>query len=494
MKLTKRYLRKMIFEELAAGDEAEENASGDLAKDLEAAYAGGPGAVRAFMDGQGNKDGGVKDILVSASEEDDGSDPDDKIGVSGAAPVSVGDLGRTQQFIDLMQSVSFPLGSASVLEDAITSKTSGAPGAISISGDAVLDGHHRWSSVYAITPDGSINAKDFQFPGGVKEKLAAAQLAVAAINKGGSQPSKGGAAATDIIGKGKEDIVAMIDSNKGSQTDDKAPGPLLNDTMIQAIADGNHPAVLEWAGLTGEEEFVSLEESEAGFANDPIRKGIAEKVGENLASLPSPLGGAPASREDMPQLDHESIGGSAGLAQIEKGLPAGEFNVVPPFQKEGRRRSKITRRQLRQIIKEEWYSDEHETLADKKYADSKEPEWTVGDYWDAIRDFSKELTGRRNTFGSPEKLKGMDSKQLSDYYTSMFDSPEAIAQQDEIKAADEISAQARSDAETGYEYEESEYERSPKMQGMGHRQEAIGRIKGVIREELQREIRRRRRK
>jgi len=493
MKLTKRYLRKIILEELAATEKTEESAPDDLGKDLEAAYAAGPGAVRTFMDAQDNKDGGVKDILVSASEENDGSDPDDKIAVSGGSEVSVGDLGPTQQFIDLMQSVSFPLGSASVLEDAITSKTSGAPGAISISGNAVLDGHHRWSSVFAITPDGSINAKDFQFPGGVKEKLAAAQLAVAAINKGGTQPSKGGAAATDIIGKGKEDIIAMIDSNKGSQTDDKAPGPLLNDTMIQAIADGNHPAILEWAGLTGEEEFVSLDESEAGFANDPIRKGIAEKVGENLASLPSPLDGAPASREDMPQLDHESIGGSSGLAQIEKGLPAGEFNVVPPFQKEGRYRRKITRRQLRRIIKEEWHSDEHETLADKMYADSKEPEWTEGDYWDAIRDFSKELTGRRNTYGSPEKLAGMDDKQLSDYYTSMFDSPEAITQQDEIEAADKVSAQAKSDAGIGYEYEESEQERSPKRQGMSRRQESVSRVMDIIREELQREIRLRRR-
>lgn len=31
---------------------------------------------------------------------------------------------------------------------------------------------------------------------------------------------------------------------------------------------------------------------------------------------------------------------------------------------------KITKRQLRRILKEEWYSDEHETLADKKFADS----------------------------------------------------------------------------------------------------------------------------
>ena len=235
-----------------------------------------------------------------------------------------------------MQSVSFPLGSASVLDGAITSKTSGAPGAISVSGGAVLDGHHRWSGVYAITPDGSINAKDFQFPGSVSDKLAAAQLAVAAVNKSGTHPSKGGGAATDIIGKKKDAIVAMIDANKGGQTDKRAPGPLLNDSMIKDIADGNYPAITKWAGLTGDEEFVQLSQSESGFANDPIRKAIAEKVGSNLADLPKPLAGAPKSREDMPQLDHESIGGGEGLASIEAGLPAGEFNVQPPFKKESR--------------------------------------------------------------------------------------------------------------------------------------------------------------
>ena len=46
------------------------------------------------------------------------------------------------------------------------------------------------------------------------------------------------------------------------------------------------------------------------------------------------LPGAPASREDMPQLDHPDIGGKSGLQKIEKGLPVGEFNVVPPFTKE----------------------------------------------------------------------------------------------------------------------------------------------------------------
>ena len=356
MKITKRQLRRLVREEISPrrhrrsrladilfeekeGEGGEETANvestGDPGEDLEAAYAAGPEGVRAFMNAQGNKDPDVQAILVKASEQEDGADPDDKITIGGATAVPVSSLGPTQQFIDLMQSVSFPLGSADVLEQAITSKASGAPGAISISGNAVLDGHHRWSGVWAITPDGSINAKDFGFPGGVAQKLAAAQLAVAAVNDSGTQPSKGGGAATDIIGKNAAAITKMIDDYKGDQTDPKAPGKLLNDNMIQAIADGKHPAINKWAGLTGDEEFVTLHDSELDFANDPIRKAIAEKVGANLGSLPKPLGGAPKSREDMPQLDHESIGGDAGLEKIEKGLPAGEFNVVQPFTKEG---------------------------------------------------------------------------------------------------------------------------------------------------------------
>jgi hypothetical protein len=340
-KITAHQLKSILLEEYRLLEQEEKEkegpqVTGNVGKDLEAAYNAGPEGVRAFMDAQGNKDPGVQDALVKAAEAADGADPDDKISVGSATPVSVGDLGPTQQFIDLMQSVSFPLGSAKVLEQAITSKTSGAPGAISISGGAVLDGHHRWSGVYAITPDGAIKAKDFAFPGGVADKLAAAQLAVAAVNNSGQQPSKGGGAATDIIGKSKDAIVAMIDANKGKQTDSQAPGPLLNDSMIKDIADGKHPAIISWAGLSGDEEFVSLADSEAGFANDPIRKGIADKVGENLGGLPQPLAGAPESREDMPQLDHESIGGKSGLAKIEKGLPAGEFNVVPPFTKEAK--------------------------------------------------------------------------------------------------------------------------------------------------------------
>ena len=302
------------------------------ADDLEAAFKDGPEGVRAFMDDQGNKDPAVKDVLVMAAEEYDGSDPDDKVAVGGETPISVSTLAPTQQFIDLMQSVSFPLGAADQLSSYITTKTTGAPGAISIAGDAILDGHHRWSGVFAITPDGTVLAKDFDFPGSVRDKLAAAQLAVAAVNHSATHPSKGGTAATDIVGKGKEAISKMIAANAGKQTDKNAPGPLLNDDMIKQISTGAFPDITDWAGLTGDEEFVPLHGTFAkDMSSDPIRKAIADTVAGNLAGMPAPKDGAPESREDMPQLDHPSIGKDAGLAKIAGALPAGELNVHPPF-------------------------------------------------------------------------------------------------------------------------------------------------------------------
>ena len=226
------YFKRMLLEQYESEDHEpsglapSEEELKTAAKDLEKAFEGGPEGVRAFMDSQGNKDPAIKDVLMMAAETYDGSDPDDKISVAGESATKVLDLAPTQQFIDLMQSVSFPLGSADMLNQYITTKTTTAPGAISIAGDAILDGHHRWSGVFAITPDGTVSARDFDFPGDVKEKLAAAQLAVAAVNDSGKHPSKGGGAATDIVGQGKESISKMIAANAGKQTDKGAPGAL----------------------------------------------------------------------------------------------------------------------------------------------------------------------------------------------------------------------------------------------------------------------------
>ena len=156
---------------------------------------------------------------------------------------------------------------------------------------------------------------------------------------------------------------------------------------------------------------------------------------------------------------------------------------------------KTTRRYLRKLIREEWHDDKHETLADKKYAESTTASssgyegWADGDFVDAIRDYSKERTGRRDTYGDWEDLEALTMIELQDYYEERFDSPEA----QEYRAQRDREDQKFADSEVGHDEELHPLERSPLRQGMGHRQESIGRLTQIIKEELKKEIARRKR-
>jgi len=79
-----------------------------------------------------------------------------------------------------------------------------------------------------------------------------------------------------------------------------------------------------------------------------------------------------------------------------------------------------------------------------------------GDLIQMIRDYSKELTGRRETYGDIEKLDRMTDEQLKDYYDGMFDSPEAQDMQQAIKD--------KEDEELGFD---TEYDMMPTQSGFG---------------------------
>ena len=83
---------------------------------------------------------------------------------------------------------------------------------------------------------------------------------------------------------------------------------------------------------------------------------------------------------------------------------------------------------------------------------------------DMIRDYSKELTGRRDIYGDYDKLATLSTQELKDYYQGMFDSPEAQSAEDDARRAD----QERSDAELG---KDDEFDRMPTQSGMGRRME-----------------------
>ena len=99
------------------------------------------------------------------------------------------------------------------------------------------------------------------------------------------------------------------------QKDPKAPGAILNAEYLKGCA--NSKVVADWAGF------------KVGDDVEKVKTAIVKKVAGNLASLPDNPE-APA-RADMPQFDHDDIGGKKAKSDLIGGLEKGEFNVAPPF-------------------------------------------------------------------------------------------------------------------------------------------------------------------
>ena len=327
--------RKFVNEAENPAEKQEKSSDpASLAQNLNNAFNQGPAAVRAFLNTPEGKSEAVRDILKSGLK--DGSTKDDVVKVSGPNSISVSDLIPTQNFIDLMQSISFPLGSSKGFLNAVVAKK--GFGTIVVDGKLIIDGHHRWSGVYAIARDGTINALNVNWPGkDTKEKLGAAQLSIGAyVGANKEQPSAGGEPKTNILGKKSPEIEQMIMSNVNKQTDPKAPGALLNDNMMKEIVagkDSNMKPIYDWAGIAVNVTDINQ-----------LRKAIAKKIGDNLSQIKS-NSQAPA-RPDMPQFDTSR--GGPELNTIVPNISKGEFNIAPPYnvQKESLRNI------IRQVIRE----------------------------------------------------------------------------------------------------------------------------------------------
>jgi len=141
---------------------------------------------------------------------------------------------------------------------------------------------------------------------------------------------------------------------------------------------------------------------------------------------------------------------------------------------------KITKRQLRRMIREEKAGllkemhpqkginfDINKDVAIEEDGMGSNHVITRDDFYDMISDYSKELTGRR--FRDFEKLNKMNIQQVAEFYEDMFDSVDAI----DVKSQIEKEARSDSDGRIGFEDETHPMENSPRRQGMGHRTEGI---------------------
>jgi hypothetical protein len=307
----------------------------DVEDDIVKAAKAGPAAVRKLANSYPDK----KELKAALQGDYDKVEDDDNVNIGSGDTKAVGEFIPTQNEIDLMKSVAFPLGGHDALKAMVTSKSSTAPGAISTAGNEVLDGHHRWSGVWGISgKEGTIKVQDMGFKGDTSQKLAAAQLAIAAYKPAElEQPSAVDAIPYNILGKDKETIKKMILDNVGKQTDKKAPGPLLNDEMLKACS--SDPEIAAWAGFS------------AGDSTDKVRDAIAEKVASNLSTLPS--NPAAPNRADMPQFDHESMGDKKQVkSDIYTGLESGRFNVNKPFDAKDKKEESASKGD--KIIMERW--------------------------------------------------------------------------------------------------------------------------------------------
>jgi len=308
-----------------------------IAANLTKAYEAGPAAMRAYLDGPEGSSKEARAVLQKQAADSDGDAADDKITIGKGSGAAMG-FQPTQNEIDLMQSMSYPLGSTETFLQAIDNPTAAG---IVTSGKLIIDGHHRWSGAIGIGGDAAqVDSTDIQWPGKDTDQiLAAAQLTIAAKLGGtGKTPSQSATFSTNILGEPADKITKMIMANLGKRTDKNAPGPLLNRQMCYEIL--KDPSMLakvnKWSGGSVQPlKEISLKQKKAGEkAVDELRLSIAKKVAENLAALP--VNGKAPKRADMPQFD-DKVGGPKPKT-VTGDLEAGNFNVTPPFAKESKNR------------------------------------------------------------------------------------------------------------------------------------------------------------
>jgi len=365
MRLTESQLRNLIRKSvrralLEAEEAVDPNATGAL-DDL--SVSSGPSDTVKFLNGPG-ADPRVRALIKAGTA--DGAPEDEAASISEGS-ATIGELVPTQIEIELTKSIGYPLAKFESLVKMISGGVQkiGPPGNDMIvrSGNLIVDGHHRWSSLFSVAgPSGQISSIDVALP----EKDAASvlsivQTAIAATLDGPVPKAKAGG--MNILGKGKDEIAGLI--RKAYESGEGEAGPILTDEFISnCMANPKVNAHFGLSQIVGpkkadEEKNESygrgslLGEKKSKLGNkyeDRSRIGAArtkiiDVVANNLSQMNQPADGSPP-RVDMPQLD-KAGGGVAGA--LEK-LQSGDVNYKPPFTaKESRARRDDS------IVLERWH-------------------------------------------------------------------------------------------------------------------------------------------
>ena len=321
MKLTKENINKIVNNVLLL-----ENLSDDEAVDvLEQELDVGEGVVDTveFLNSDQGSDPKVRDFL-------DASPNKDIVKVTEATTTCRG-FSPTQKEISLKKSVGWPLSKWESCEAIPSGDPTGGhgnepdedgnvpPNRVTVSGDLVIDGHHRWSQCWAIGgKDNPLEITNLDLPGNnAGEKLAVAQVGiVSTMGTTDPVPSEDDPVTDNVLGssftadKIKKMILDRVDENMDSGK------PLLGEAWCNSAK----------AATLGNTLF-GLNSTDT---TEEVRDKVATKVAENLADLPDFDSTAPA-RDKMPQFSGKYSGGKIKPDEVFKNFADGKVNFREPF-------------------------------------------------------------------------------------------------------------------------------------------------------------------
>jgi hypothetical protein len=340
----RRSLSSFLFEDMS-----DEEAADVLDKNLDVKK--GPEAIVNFLNSPEGSDPKVRALIKQGTK--DGDDKDETVTVDEGAAPTLSSLTPTQIEIDIDKSLMWPLSETDTLDKFMSGGTVAVGGGkVTISGNIIVDGHHRWSSLWAIRGgDAKIAAVDIKFPGisGPAAILAASQVAIAGALPAGKEteaiPKAKANPDGNILGVGPEAIRSKIVERIGKPATDAQGKPILGDEWVKhAVMNyADHFEISEdlrkkLADSTGAETDGIIAEN-----MDELRTAIIDKVVKNLASLPSPASGSPA-RVYMPQLDGKGPEDpktgkpewKINVNDVYGNMRSGDANYKPDFVAEGR--------------------------------------------------------------------------------------------------------------------------------------------------------------
>ncbi len=257
-----------------------------------------------------------KTLALIAAGQKDGSPGDDRFGFEDGA-LAVAKLIPTQNEIDIDKSLAYPLvkdpsqliekietdGPFTVVENIIT-----------FNGKYIIDGHHRWSTVYACNKNAKITVTNITIEGlDPLDALKAVQMAIGAQTKKIPMQSVEG---TNLLKVGESDLKQWIAKNVPRKTSEAIYAA--GEQIINKLKQGAGGAK---AGIN--EEILS-EISKNRFHKFMIGQVLPRYLWSNVALMQKtsqPVAGA-GPRDFMPQ---------TGGINWKEPLAKGQIDIKPPF-------------------------------------------------------------------------------------------------------------------------------------------------------------------